>query len=389
MRRALVILALALLLPAGAIARSPAATFSADRSSLVVADPSPGNAYAAGASIVSTASVAGDLTALGGSVVSAGEVGGDALLLGGTVSERGPVAGDVRAAGGTVSSEAAIGGDLAAFGYSVTDSSHPGGSVLIIAADASVLKGATGPVTIYGNNVSLAGDFGADVSVVATGRLAVSASTTIAGRLSYQAPEPALLAPSVRIAGGVRYTSASYLPDAGTSKVLALLGIGIFLFVRVLGALIVAGLLAGLFPRLAEAVIERAYAPKARSVLLTTLLGFGILVATPVLIVLLFITFVGFGIGLLLSMLYGLLVLLGALYAGILLGGMLARRLRGRTDVLWRDGVIGMLALSLIALVPVVGLIVAFLFMTFATGALLQISFNFAFPREGTSELVY
>lgn len=389
MRRALLIGLLAILVPAGAFAARTPATFSANRSSLVVANASPGNAYAVGASIVSTASVGSDLSAIGGSVISAGAVGGDALLLGGTVSERGPVSGDVRAAGGTIASEAAIGGDLAAVGFSVTDSSHPGGSVFIIAAEASMLKGAAGPVTVYGNNVYLAGEYGGDVTVVATGRLTLAASTTIAGTLTYEAPEPGLIPSSARIAGGVHYTSASYLPDAGTSKVLALVGIGIFLFVRVLGALIVAGLIAGLFPRLAEAVIERAHAPRAQSVLLTTLLGFGILVATPVLIVLLFITFVGFGIGLLLFMLYGLLALLGVLYAGILLGGLIARRFFRRTDILWRDGVIGMLALSLIALVPVVGLIVVLLFTTFSTGALLQIFFNFAFPREGTPGLVY
>lgn len=389
MRRFLLAGLFALLLPAGVFAARAPATFSANRSSLVVADASPGNVYELGASIVSTASVVGDLSAAGGSVVSAGPISGDALLAGGTVSERGPVAGDVRAVGGTINSEASIGGDLAAFGFSVTDSSHPSGSVLIVAADASVLRGAAGPVTVYGNNVYLAGDFGDNVTVVATGRLALSASTTIAGKLSYEAPEPALIPSSVRVAGGVHYSNASYLPDAGTSKVLALAGIGIFLFVRVLGALIVAGLLAGLFPRLAEAVIERVHAPRVRSILLTTLLGFAILVAAPVLIVLLFLTFVGFGIGLLLFMLYGLLALLGVLYAGILLGGLIARRFFRRTEVLWRDGVIGMLAFSLIALVPVVGPIVVVLFTTFATGALLQIFFNFAFPREGTAGLVY
>ena len=51
---------------------------------------------------------------------------------------------------------------------------------------------------------------------------------------------------SATVAGGVEYTDASYLPDAGTSRVLALVSIGFFLFVRILGALILAGLLAGL-----------------------------------------------------------------------------------------------------------------------------------------------
>lgn len=387
MRRILLAALLALLLPASTLAARTPASFSAGRS-LIVASSSSGNAYEAGFSIVTTASVAGDLSALGGSIINASPVQGDALLFGGSVTTRGPVQGDMRTIGGSITSEGAIGGDFAAFGYSVTDSSRPQGTVLIVAADATMSNGAAGPVTIYGNNVWLAGSFGSDVTVVATGRVGFAASTTIQGRLQYQAPEPAFI-PAAAVKGGIQYTSASYLPDAGTSKILGLVGIGIFLFVRVLGALIVAGLLAGLFPRFAEAVIERAFSPRVRTVLLTMLLGFGILVATPVLIALLLLTFVGFGIALLIFMLYGLLVLLGLLYAGILLGGIFARRFFHRTEVLWRDGVIGMLALSLIAFVPVIGFIAVLLFTTFSTGALLQIFFNFAFPREGTPTLVY
>jgi uncharacterized protein involved in cysteine biosynthesis len=50
--------------------------------------------------------------------------------------------------------------------------------------------------------------------------------------------------------------------------------------------------------------------------------------------------------------------------------------------VLWRDGVLGMLALSLITLVPVVGMAAAILLTVFSAGALMQIFFDFAFPHE-------
>lgn len=381
MNRILLALLVTLLIPASTFAARAPSSFDAARS-LIIASSSPGNAYLAGVSVVSTAPVAGDLSAIGGSIVTTAPVSGDELLLAGSVSSRASVAGDVRAVGGNVTIEGSVTGDLIAFGFSVYDSVRTLSSTLIIAADAVLSNGAAGPVTIYGNNISLSGDFASNVTIVATGRLSFAADTIIRGKLSYEAPEKAVIPESVTIVGGVEYSSASYLPDAGTSRALALVSIGFFLFVRVLGALILAGLLAGLFPRLAEVVVLRAYDDRSRNILLTMLLGFAIFVATPILIILLILTFVGIGLAVLISILYALLTLLALLYAGILLGSQFARRFRKRETVLWRDGVLGMLALSLIALVPVIGLFVVFLLSIFTAGVLLQLFFHFAFPHE-------
>ena len=381
MQRFFLISLVVLLIPMSVSAANGPASFSAARS-LIAASSSPTNAYFAGVSIVNTALVVGDLSAVGGSIVVAAPVQGDELLLAGSIRVRAPIAGDLRAAGGSISIEGPIAGDLVAFGFSVHNSGSTRGSTFIIAADTTLSDGAVGPVAIYGNNVSLEGDFASDVRIIAAGRLSLAASTTIQGTLSYEAPEAATIPASATVRGGITYKSASYLPDAGTSRILSLVSIGFFLFVRILGALILAGLLAGLFPRLAEAVAERAYTERPRNVLLTMLLGFAILVAAPVLVVLLTLTFVGLGLAFLLLVLYALLSLLALLYAGILLGNMFARRFLKRETVRWHDGMLGMLALSLITLVPIAGPFMAFLLTMFAAGALLQIFFHFAFPRE-------
>jgi hypothetical protein len=388
MQRILLAALLLLLVPASSFAARTPSSFGAGRS-FVIASSSPGNAYAAGVSVVTTAPVAGDLSAAGGSIIVAAPVAGDTLLFAGSINSRAPLRGDLRSFGGSAVIEGSIAGDLFAFGFSVRDSGRPAGSVFIIAADAAVTNGSVGPVTIYGNNISLAGNFADNVTLVSSGHVTLAASTTIQGKLSYQAPEPALVPASATIRGGVEYINASYLPDPGTSRTLALVSIGFFLFVRILGALILAGLLAGLFPRLAEAIAERAYTKRPRSILLTMLLGFAILVATPVLLVMLSLTFVGIGLAFLLLVLYALLALLAVMYAGILLGSLFARRFRERDIVLWHDGVLGMLALSFIAFVPAIGLFVAFLLTVFSAGALLQLFFSFAFPHEEqTSQMV-
>lgn len=381
MRRFLVAFLVLFLLPANAFAASAPSSFSVARS-LLAASSSPGNAYAAGMSVVLTAPVAGDFTAFGGSIVSAARIAGDGLLVAGSISSRAKIAGDLRTIGGSINVGEPIIGDLTAVGLSVHDAGRVTGSVFIVAANTTLANGASGPVTIYGNNVSLAGDFAGNVDIVASGRVTLAASTTIRGIFSYEAPEKAVIPVSATITGGVMYTNASYLPDIGTSRILALVSMGFFIFARILGALILAGLLAGLFPRLAETVVERAYAESLQSVLLTMLLGFAILVATPVLIILLALTFVGIGLALLLLLVYAMLALFAFLYAGILLGSIFARRFAKREIVLWRDGVFGMLVLSLSALVPLIGPFVLFFLTVFSAGALLLIFFNFAFPHE-------
>lgn len=383
----LTVMLIALCMPAAALAANDA-TFSSART-LLASSSSPGNAYVAGASATITGATEGDLTAVGGSVTLAAPVIGDALLLGGSLSSRASIDGDLRAIGGSISVESPVRGDFVATGFSVSDSAPVSGSVFIAAAEAQLLDGAKGPVIIYGNNVALSGTFGGDVKVVASGRVTLAASTTIAGSLSYESSEPAVIPDSVVIAGGVHYTSASYLPSAGASKALAFASIGIFLFARILGTLILAGLLAGLFPGLARAVARRASAGRVRTTLLTMLLGFAALVATPILLLLLALTFIGIGIAALLFILYLLLVFLAFMYAGILLGSFVARRFEQRETVFWRDGVLGMFLLSIISLLPLVGTLVAFLLMMFAAGALLLLFFQFAFPHEeGPDRLV-
>ncbi len=388
MRRTLPILLALLLAPASLYAAHAPASFSVAQS-LISASSSPGNVYDAGATVVITAPVAGDLSAFGGSIISAAPITGDELLFAGSIHSRARVSGDLRAVGGSISIEEPVSGDLVAFGFTVRDSGRAGGSVFIVAANTTISDGADGPVIVYGNNVSLGGNFTGDVTVVASGQVSLDADTVIMGKLSYQSPEEAILPVSAVIRGGVTYTNASYLPDVGTSRILSLISLGFFLFVRVLGALILAGLFAGLFPRLAERFVEGTVTMRPTKILLTALLGFALFVATPILSVLLALTFVGIGLALLFFIAYALMVLLSLLYAGILIGNLLARRFIHRDVVLWHDGVLGTLILSLITLVPYIGLLVVFLVTAFSAGTLLAIFFHFAFPHEvDTPELL-
>ncbi len=378
------LIACALFFPAVTFA-APPATFLASEAPLATTS-APGNSYIGGSSVVVTAPTMGDLVVAGGSVVSAGSVAQDATFVGGTVSVRAPISGDLRTAGGNITIDEAVAGDVIIAGYRVDNNARAGGSVFIAGANVSMTSGAVGPVIVYANNVYLDGEFSGEVKVVAGGAVTLGSSAVIKGKFSYESPEPARVAETAVLKGPVEYTSASYLPDASASRSLAVVSVAVFLLVRILGALILAGLLAGLFPRLAEAVVLRATTRRTRSVLLTALLGFAAIVATPILLVLLALTFVGIGLAVLLTIAYALLVFLAFMYAGILLGALFVRRFLGRDTILWHDGVLGMLALSLVALLPIIGWIIVLGLTAFCAGVLLSLFFSAAFPGDSEED---
>src|SRR5262249_49067250 len=143
-------------------------------------------------------------------------------------------------------------------------------------------NGSNGPVTIYGSDIALAGTFKGDVAVVASDRVSLAEGTIIHGTFKYDAPQQADIPASAVVGGGVTYTGKSFLPTTQEAQTFAIAGASIFFFVRILALLIAVGVFGALLPHLAQAVSDRALGYSVKRFVLLTLLGFGIIVATPV-----------------------------------------------------------------------------------------------------------
>jgi hypothetical protein len=357
-----------------------AATVEGSRS-LVVSEPVSDNAYLYGGDLTVTAPITGDLAALGGTLSVAAPVSGDALLGGGTVEVKKPITGDARVVGARIHMEDLIGGDLMAAGGSVVVDSVPA-FAWIVGEKVWMNKGATGPVTIYGSDVNLAGMYGGDVHVVASDALTLAEGTVIHGTLHYDAPQQADIPTSAVVAGGVSYTGKSFLPTTQEAQTFAIAGATIFFFVRILAVVIAAGLITGLFPSFAQAVADQTLGRSPKRFVLLTLLGFGVIVATPVFFLLLLASFAGAAVAFILIAAYALLLLLSYMYAAVIAGSALARTILKRPFVYWRDGVFGMLALSIITLIPVLGWLVALVLFAAATGTIVTLFYRYVFPKD-------
>ncbi len=349
---------------------------------IVLSEPQSENAYLTGTDITLVAPLAGDFLAAGGTVVANGPVAGDVMLVGGTIRVDKPVGGDVRAFGGEVTVNAPVAGDLILLGGTVVASTSARDTR--IAGGSVKLMGAAGPVIIYGSDVTLSGNFTGDVTIEASDNVMVAEGTHISGVLRYNAPQQIVVPPSAVIDGGALYIgSSSFLPSTEEANTFAIAGATVLFIVHLAAVLILAGLLAGLFPLFTERVVERTLvAHSPRRFVLLALLGFAIFVATPILILILLFSFVGIALALVLAAFYALLVMLAYVYAGILAGAALAHGLLKRYVVTWKEAVLGMLVLYFIGIIPVVGMLVKFILMMAALGAIASLSYLFAFRRS-------
>lgn len=371
---------LALLIPATSLA----ATFVGGKN-VALSEPVPDNAYLAGASVTVTTNLPADLVAAAGTVNVYAPVSGDVLAAAGTVLIEQPVGGDVRAVGGKVIVANDVAGDVAVAGGSVTVSGLARG-VYVIGGTVLVTGGATGPVTIYGTDVTLSGDIAGDVEVIASDSFTLGNDTRIQGALRYNAPEAVTIPADVVVDGGITYTgSYAYVPTNEEAHRFAIAGAGIFFLVRMLAGMLAAGLVAGFFPRFARTVVDGALYAGTRRSILSVLLGFALFVASPILILLLLLTFVGVGVAFLLGALYLLLILLSYIFAAVIAGAALrrglSRRLRLIREVTWRDAALGVAVLSLIGIIPVVGWMVKLVLTLLAAGVLVVIAYRTSFGR--------
>lgn len=289
------------------------------------------NVYMAGAQVRPAGPVGGDFAGMGGRVVVDHPVQGDAAVAGASVDVRAPVGDDVRAAGADVSIESAIGGELFASGGAVT-----------LTRDASVGRGAT----LYGSSVRVDGRIEGPLRAGGQ-RIVIDGEVRGDARLDGGEIE---LGPRARIHGALRYASDSALSRAEGAVVTGpitreerarkpreharversaqrewvaegpgWMG-GVLSYLALLAC---AAVLLLVLPGFSAQTADRVRASPG----LALALGFGTLVAVPMLAIVLFVTVLGIPLAIAVLALYPVLLLagfvIGVLWIARLLPGAL------------------------------------------------------------------
>ncbi|WP_254840814.1 bactofilin family protein [Natronomonas marina] len=317
---------------------------------LVVLAAMPGLAAAetrtGGSVVVAEGETVDGLETFAGSVVVRGTVEGDLSAFAGdvTVAETGRVTGDVASAAGSIRIAGAVDGDVsgAAGDVTVAETATVGGN---LDAGAGTLR--------------IDGTVDGDVTVGAE-RIVLGPTASVGGDLTY---DGRLEGPRSAVAGTVERDSSLGGPgvfepvDPGVSE--WVFGVYGFLVNLALGAILLAAF-PGFSRRVADSAIETPVQAGA--------LGLGLVVAVPILLVLVALTIVGIPLTLVGSVLFAVLVWVGAVYGRIAVGTWLTSYTT--VENRWVALLVGFLVVGVAVRVPWVGWIPELLVFLLGFGAL-------------------
>ncbi|MBU1174992.1 MAG: hypothetical protein KKH72_06275 [Alphaproteobacteria bacterium] len=360
---------LAVLVPILAVA-SPA--FAADEERYAFG----GDQYVAGREASLSQSVENDAFAAGFNVVLSSPVNGDAHAVGYSVTINGPVSGNVYAAGNSVVVAGPVEKDVTAFGstVSLSGSGTISGNLRTAGGSVTLDKAIAGSAMIAGGTISVNAPIAGNL-MLSTESASFGPNARVDGMVEIRAPKPIEVPESVAPASRVSFVRIEPTVIAGDAK-------GIFdraaeghtnsWIGAVFGAIAVivyGAVLLALFPRRAEAGFMTAMAKPWKSLL------FGLLAASvyvgliPVLAATL--------IGIPLVPVAVVLLVLAALTGFVAGAYFLADRVLGafgyETDTLWkRVGAlaIGLIAVWILGIIPLVGWLLQFGLGLFGLGAL-------------------
>lgn len=336
------------------------------------------NVYLAGSSVRHGLAVDGDFIVAGGKVTIDQPVKGDVMAVGGSVDIRASVGDDVRAAGGDVTIENTIGGELFASGGSITlaKPARVAGPAALYGGTVVIDGKLEGPLTAGAQKIMVNGELNGETRLRAE-QIEIGPAARISGPLSYSSPNELVRAQGAAVTGAVTRVDGSF---AGHERDMSRANRewhmrsqrggtwagAIFMFFALLAC---AAVLLLVFPVFSTAASDTV----RESPWLALAIGFGAIVAVPILAVLLFVTVLGIPLGIIVLALYPALLLMGYV-VGVL---FVARRAQSamRKDAPNRFGtMIGFFALALLLVtlmsrLPFVGSLVVLVVTVLGVGA--------------------
>lgn len=324
------------------------------------------NIYVAGSNVNVNGNVAGDLFVAGGTVTVNKNVEQDLFLASGTGLINGTIGGDLRAAGGNLVISGSVGGDLLVAGgtVSVNSSSSIAGDLIAGSGNLDLQAPVNGSVRVGGGNIYINSKIKGNVSVNTKDNLTFGPQAVVTGKVSYTGVQPA------KVESGAQVGTIEFHKMAARSakQVGGLLTVGFLILL--LAYFIAAWVLNRFYPSVTSKLAKDIYDSPMGN------FGWGLasLIIIPIASVLLFITFVGFYLGLMLIFAYILALIVSSVIATIYLGSAIWQWY-SKSPVMefnWKTALLGAVVMKLIMIIPFIGGLVSFILALMAFGAIIK-----------------
>lgn len=331
-----------------------------------VSDEGHRNLYVAGGSVNVSSNVAGDLFAGGGKILVTGNVEQDLVVGGGSITINGNVGGDVRIGGGDVTITGQVAGDVLVAGGTVTlaSTSRVGGDLIAGAGDMSIEAPIVGDVRIGGGVIYINSTITGNVWVQSDDQLRFGSKAVIANPVTHKGFKESVSEEGAQVSK-VDFTQVERKQGQAMAGFLT----GAFV-IKLLALILAAWLLIHFLPRRARTVVEGVRQKPWAS------LGLGFLgmIAFPVGVIVLLLTFIGYYVAFIALVWFMLAMLVTCLLSAIVVGAFIEKLLMKRAELKidWQAVVIGVVVSSVVWLIPIVGGLVMMIVVLMTFGSLLR-----------------
>jgi hypothetical protein len=201
-----------------------------------------------------------------------------------------------------------------------------------------------------------------------SGNVRLEDGANIIGNLNYQSLEEVEIGREAKIGGVITYDKMVKKGRAGAGGLEVNMVLGIL--VNILTLLVVGLALYYIFKKDSEKIIKESLEQPGRKFII----GLVVLITLPIAAIISFFSVVGAPLGVSALFLYGAFFVQGIIYSGIVFGSALHRLIIKKGDVLsWKTVVVGIILLSLIKWIPILGWIISFIFFLIAFGSILEL----------------
>lgn len=318
------------------------------------------NVYLIGGTVSASNEIKGDALFGGATLIVSGDVQKDIFAVGGTITMLGGTSEDLRVAGGNLTIGRKVNGEAMIAGGQIVitpemqikgDSYIAGGMINFSGSEA-------GNLVLAGGEIRIDGVVNGDLKIKRADKVTFGSKAVVNGKIEYSAPLEATIEPGAKLASAPVFTKIDISRKDKTTAakgVFALFGITAFL--KFLATLAAAYIVWYFFKKYSASAIENGN-QKFWKMLLR---GFAILILMPIASIILMFTVIGWIPAVVLLAGYiGLLII--ATPISIILASSLLKRLfkKDYARLTWHQIIFGLVALKVVAVIPVIGWLVCF-----------------------------
>lgn len=318
------------------------------------------NLYLVGGTVNVSNNVKGDALLAGGTIVVSGDVEKDLFAVGGNMSMIGGTTEDLRVAGGNITIGRKISGEAMIAGGQIIitsateikgDSYMAGGTVNFSGSEA-------GNLVLAGGQIRIDGTINGNLTIKRAEKVTFGSQAVLNGKVEYSAPTEAVVESGAKLANTPVFhkIELNRTSQAGATKGI-FAALGVIALLKILASLAAAYIIWYFFKKYSASAIENGN-QKFWKMLLR---GFAILVLMPIASIILLFTVIGWVPAVVMIVGYiGFLIL--ATPISIIVASSLLKKLfkKDHTHLTWYQIIFGLVALRIVAMIPVVGWLACF-----------------------------